>query len=510
MLNKVTEKALGNALLVGTPLVTIAVVASTLTDPVNVPKFLILGVLAIGTFSLVLFKNPKELWTSSKIACLASILFLIFSINAVINSQSPLVQNLYGSYGRNTGFLTYLFLVMLFLVAMTLRTPDSFNKLIIGFLIAGVINVLYALWAWQIGDFIPWSNPYNTILGTLGNPNFIGAFLGFFVSIVAALSLKPDLSIWLRLTGLVFIVIAFLEIRKSNAVQGIVVSGAGLAIVMFFYVRSRSKGIAIPSAYVVVVSVLGVYAILGALQKGPLAQYIYKTSVSLRGEYWQAGWNMGNKFPFSGVGMDSYGDWYRRLRDDQALVLPGPNTVTNAAHNIPFDLLSYGGWPLFASYLFIVLIASVSAIKVIVRKRAYDVTFIAIFVVWAGYQLQSIISINQIGLAIWGWVFSGALIAYEKSTRIDYSQNIEPQQTKKNVMKSNAIVSPQLVLGIGMIAGLFVALPPFNADAKWRSALLSGNVQVVEAALVSNYMQPLDSYKLNSAVQLFESNKLYD
>jgi hypothetical protein len=56
---------------------------------------------------------------------------------------------------------------------------------------------------------------------------------------------------------------------------------------------------------------------------------------------------MGNSHPLTGVGMDSYGDWYRRSRDAQALILPGPNTTTNAAHNVFIDVFAYGGYPLF-------------------------------------------------------------------------------------------------------------------------------------------------------------------
>jgi O-antigen ligase len=510
MLNPLIEKTISSYLMIGTPLVTIAVVASTLTDPVNVPKLLILGILAVGLFLLVAFQYGREFWTSAKVLSASAALFIAAALNAVLNSSSPLSQNLYGAYGRNTGFLTYIFLTMLLLVTATLRNSKSFDRLLIGFGFAGIVNVLYSLWAWQIGDFIPWSNPYKTILGTLGNPNFIGAFLGIFVSITAALILKSNLNIWLRLAGLLFIVIAILEIRKSHAVQGVAVSGAGIAIVAFFFIRSRFKGFLVTSAYVSAVAVVGIYALLGALQKGPLAQYVYKTSVSLRGEYWQAGWNMGNEFPFTGIGMDSYGDWYRRMRDDQALILPGPNTVTNAAHNIPFDLLAYGGWPLFISYVIITLIALVSAFKVIARNRAYDSTFVAIFVGWAGYQLQSIISINQIGLAIWGWVFSGALIAYEKMSRQETRDITEDKKVTYRKPKTGGVISPQLVFGIGAVIGLFIVLPPFNADAKWRSALMSGNVQTVEAALQTGYMQPADSFRYASAVQLFESNKLYD
>ena len=56
--------------------------------------------------------------------------------------------------------------------------------------------------------------------------------------------------------------------------------------------------------YIALVGVAGTFALLGALQKGPLTAYTYKTSASLRGEYWQAGRNMALQKPFPGVGFD--------------------------------------------------------------------------------------------------------------------------------------------------------------------------------------------------------------
>ena len=512
MMKNSAETPLSKLMLVGLPLITIVVAATSLSDPVNVPKFLVLGILSVASLFVILMNGLSLIWANSKVVVIALLAFVIFSINSVVNSDSPLVQNLYGSYGRNTGFLTYLFLVFLYLAVLALRSAKSFKNLIVGFYVAGIVNVIYCLWAWQVGDFIPWSNPYKTILGTLGNPNFIGAFLGMFVSITLAIILQSKLDIKWRIAGSLLMALAFLEIRQSHAVQGVVVSAAGIAVVLFYFIKSKTAHKSIITSYVASITILGIYATLGALQKGPLAEYIYKTSVSLRGEYWQAGWNMGSKFPLTGVGMDSYGDWYRRMRDDQALILPGPNTVTNAAHNIPFDIFSYGGWPLFVAYILVTLLSLIALIRVTFRKSNYDPIFVSIAVGWTSYQIQSIISINQIGLAIWGWVFGGALISYEIATR--EKQELGVTNSGKAVRQknslNNSVVSPQLLAGVGMVVGLLIALPPANSDSKWRSALTSGNLERVEAALVSSYLQPWDSYKLNSAVQLFESNKLFD
>jgi hypothetical protein len=226
---------------------------------------------------------------------------------------------------------------------------------------------------------------------------------------------------------------------------------------------------------------------------------------------------MGSDHPLTGVGFDTYGDWYRRARDTQALVLPGPNTVTNAAHNVPFDVFAFGGWPLFIPYIAILLLSVIAIVKVTIRTRAYDGIFVTLTTAWVCYQLQSIISINQIGLAIWGWLFGGALIAYEIATRPknteETKEGIKSKQAPGRVTKpksSETIFSSTLIAGIGAVVGLLIACPPYSADSKWRSALSSQNVQKVEEALVPGYLNPQNSYKYASAVQLLESSKLPD
>jgi O-antigen ligase len=441
----------------------------------------------------------------------------VASINTIANSSAPLTQNIYGVFGRNTAFLTYVLLIFVALSVVVLRSAKSFSTLIWGLFIAGSINVLYCGWVILFGDFIPWNNPYGNILGTFGNPNFIGAFLGIFAASLVAYSFKSGLHIGLRILAVVIFIISVVEIIDSSAIQGRVVVAAGLAIVGFYLVRSKFKNALFQVGYIVFVSIGGVFALLGALQSGPLAKYIYKTSVSLRGEYWQAGWNMGTDHPLTGVGFDTYGDWYRRARDLQALILPGPNTTTNAAHNVPFDVFAFGGWPLFIPYLGILLLTVIAILKVTVRSRSYDPIFVTLTTAWVCYQLQSIISINQIGLAIWGWLFGGALIAYEIATRpksVGDGEKVQPEKGQKARVATKKqpenIFSSTLVAGVGAVVGLLIAVPPYSGDAKWRSAIASKNVEQVEAALVSSYLNPMNSYKYANAVQLLEGSKLND
>jgi O-antigen ligase len=507
MLNKTVEKTISLFLLIGVPFTSLFLITDSVTDPVNVTKLLAAGMVGFGVFSIVLIYGLKELWKTSKFLVVVSGLFIVASLNAVMNSATPLSTNIYGVYGRQTGFITYLVLILITLGSSLLREKKSFDRIIWALLFTGSINVIYCGWALIFGDFIGWSNPYGKILGFFGNPDFISAFLGMFIAGTIGYAFSSKHSWFYRAGFIILSLIALVEIKKSHAIQGLVVTGAGVAIVGFYLIRSKFQKNVFTLIYIAVVSVIGGFALAGALQKGPLADLIYKVSVSLRGQYWDAGLRMGQQHPFTGVGMDSYGDWYRRTRSEYAATtLPGPKVITNAAHNVVIDFFAYGGYPLLVSYLAILAIGAWAIIRVTMRNRAYDGTFVALAATWASYELQSIISINQVGLAIWGWVLVGALVAYEYSTRL----KPESSEKSRNVKQKELIFSPQLVGGIGVVIGALIAVPPMSADMKWRSALKAQNLQQVEAALTPSYLSPRDSQRMAQAVILLEQSKLYD
>ena len=507
MLNLSSEKTLARFISFGAAFTTVFVLWGSVSDPVNAPKLFILGAFAFAAGAIAFAVGFKEIWRSSRLWFLGSIVFIIFSISAIVNSSSPLQQNIYGTYGRNTGFVTYFALLLIATATTLLRQKSSFNLVIYSLFAAGFANVAYCLWAIAFGDFIGWNNPYGNILGTFGNPNFIGAFLGIFITALTAYVVQPGTSWKVRGLALVTVVIGLYEIDKSNAVQGLVVSAAGFSIIGFYFIRSRFKSNLILGGYTVVVAILGFISLMGALQKGPFTSFIYKTSVSLRGEYWQAGWNMASQSPLTGIGMDSYGDWYRRARDDQALILPGPETVTNAAHNIPFDILAYGGWPLFISYIFLIALAAIAILKVTLRSRSYNGTFIALTVAWICYQIQSIISISQIGLAIWGWVLSGAVIALEISTRGLGAPEKKPVGARSAKTKEQ-IFSATAIGGLGLVLGAIIAVPPLSGDMKWRSAITTTDLTQLKLALEPSYLTPTDTNRLLNMVSIAENSQL--
>jgi O-antigen ligase len=510
MQNLAVEKQLSKLLAFGAALTTIFLISGSVTDPVNTPKFLIIGLVSASSIGLVMSTSLRSRFKQTRTIAITLAIFVAAMAVSVFSSKSPISQNFYGSYGRNNGFIAYLFLALILCSSLVMREVSSFKLLVKALLFAGIVNVVYCLWVILFGDFIGWSNPYGNILGTFGNPDFISAFLGFFFAAYLAHGVSKESNKTFRYSMLLVLPISAYEIVSSHAIQGRLVAVLGTGVVGLLYLRSRFNS-KIVAAYSVFSVIAGVLAVAGALQIGPLTKYIYKTSVSLRGQYWLAAWNTGKSHPITGVGMDAFGDWYRRSRDLHAIVLPGVNTVVNTAHNVWLDMFAFGGWPLLLSYLAIITMTAVAIVKVVLRKKDYDSTFVALTVAWIGYQAQSIISINQLGLAIWGWVLSGALIGYERASRekdpqVAVSGGKRASKANQNGQQSLGV----MVATISGLVGLLIALPPLLSDAKWRSAQLARTAQGIETTMQSAYFNPLNTYKYVMNIQQLESSNLFD
>jgi O-antigen ligase len=85
-------------------------------------------------------------------------------------------------------------------------------------------------------------------------------------------------------------------------------------------------------------------------------------------------------------------------------------TTSNSAHNVYLDILANGGFPLLLIYLSLLVLVLKSAYIGMKRSKNYDPIFTALVASWICYQLQAVISINQIGVVAWGWVLSGAVL----------------------------------------------------------------------------------------------------
>jgi hypothetical protein len=224
------------------------------------------------------------------------------------------------------------------------------------------------------------------------------------------------------------------------------------------------------------------------LQKSPWHPILYKQSVTLRGDYWRAGWNITKDNPIYGVGLDGYRDNYRFYRD-QLTADRKHTAIVDSAHNVFLDISTGGGFPLLIIYCALLLLVIISIIKVTRREKVFNPNFAALSGAWLGYQAQSLISINHIGLAIWGWVLSGVIIGYEINCKKSDSNS------EMNNPKSKGIAVP-----FGLVVGLVISLPLLRADGEFYSTLNSGDVIKIEQNL---NQFPQSVTRMNLAAQVF-------
>ena len=506
MLKIEVEKRLATIASGGAAAVTLLVTDRVSTEPVNVGKMVLLSVVAFASFSLTLPQLKTHI-AQSRWLSVFGLTFLTFGFISVFVSSNPWVKGFYGTFGRNTGFLTYLSLFLILFSFALCRREQSFRLLVLALYVTGFVNILVSVVDLMGGKIFTWDNPFGNVLGTFGNTNFISSFMGIFVSALAAFALKAGLSILTRSILICIILLGVFVTIQTNSLQGLVIIAVGFSIVTYFYIANQFKKRILNIAFLVVVSILATLGLLGTLQIGPLKEYLYKPSVSFRGEYWASGIRMGLDHLFSGVGFDSYGAYYRIYRDSSALVSPGVNVATDTAHNVFIDIFAGIGLFGFIAYVLILALVLRAAFKVIRTRKSYDYMFVALFTAWTTYQVQSIISINQIGLAVWGWILGGAIIGYSKmETPVLSSEPVNkvPQKTKlKNAEPKTLSAGSVLMLVAFSTLGLIISIPPFVADAKMRSAV-SRN----EGERVANVAKswPLDSLRLNRAAVAFANS----
>jgi O-antigen ligase len=488
---------------------TVAITPWATFDPINVPK---LAIIVFGGFITLaaLLVNAKALITRRhRTVLIVSGLFVLDLTLVFFFAGTNPYQEFFGTYGRATGFVAYIALTALFVGAVVIASDKFVSRFAQMLLIAGGLSIGYGLLQAMGADPIKWVNQYSPIIGFLGNPNFQSSFVGFSGILAFGYLCSKKLKISWRIGYYVYLVLVPFVIIKTDSQQGFLVLAGGIAIVGIIWVsRSEFKVLTIPA--LIVSGVGAVFVGLGSLNSGPLASLLFKASVTYRGDYWLAGWKMSVEHPFLGVGLDSYGDWYRRARTLEATLRRGPEVTSNAAHNVLLDFSSNGGFPLVIIYLALMVLVVISAIKLLKRSTGFDPAIAGLIAVWIAYQAQSIISLNQLGLAVWGWIISGLIIGYEINTRTkEVPVDVRPPVGKgRNVKKSvNESVSAKTLMSMvaGGVVGLLVGLPPFVASAQFKSALTSGDVIKVEK---SAYLWPHEAMKYGQVALTLRDNKL--
>ena len=447
-------------------LVTVFITPLISYDPINLPRFFIL-IICASIILLLLLQNRLRLMDDRyRFLIQLSSAFVIWTLISFFFSKSNLLESYFGVERRHTGVLSYIALMVLMISAVLSGGIKFSYLLLIVLLISGYINAGYGLIQSFGLDPFDWINPYSPVFGFFGNPNFHSSFLGITATVAFAGVLGKQASTRIKVILFFFTALVIYNIFESKSQQGFLVAATGYSVVLFLWLRQSQYSV-LRKIYPPLWIIGGVGVLLDILQKAPWPSILYKESVSFRGDFWRAGWQMSLDNPVFGVGLDGYRDQYRFYRD-QIATNRDPTAMVDSAHNVFLDISSGAGFPLLLIYLLLTSYTLFSAVKVIRRMNNFEPLFSGIFGCWLAYLAQSFISINQLALAVWGWVLMGAIIGYEINTRVTDSK-ISIQRNKSS---TGAVI-------IGAVVGAIIVVPPFLADFQFRSTVESGNVNKI-------------------------------
>jgi O-antigen ligase len=461
-------------------------------DALIIPKIII--IFAISAYSIPMVLNRLRTINVSKKQRIALILIPILVISylalIVIASDAPFEQQIFGRTGRGLGFITFFSLIILTLCSIVFIEFSRRNLLLKSIVFGTYISSLYAYMQRFNLDIFEWNSRTNGIIGTLGNPNFQSslAAMAFIPAVVLAWGHKHR-NIFVPITVVYILGVVYI----CQSTQGYLgVLGATLIFILtkvWFISRKYFYGSLLLS------SIVGAYVGAGMLNYGYFSDYLYKTSVQSRGDFWRSALATAIDNPIFGVGLDSFKDYFFMYRDQVAVNHPFAESADNA-HNYFLEFAATGGFPLALMYFAFTFYTLYSFIKVIRTHGSFDPLIAALFSTWCVLQAQSIISPGNIVLFTWNFMISGAVIGFHLLKNDENSAlNI------KRSNSSNSVASISL-----LIVTLLITYPLFRTDR----VLLEGlNTQNGNLIIESTTLYPRSESRNNLVgLELLKSNLL--
>ena len=478
-------------LILFTGLLTTLMIWTSLADPINVPKMFVLTISSawiIGSAITRVFYSKRRRFSVGQWAAIG------FALSVLLAALLTDVKYtaFFGEMQRNDGAFSYIALASLAFVAMMSFTSTDFRQVRWWILGIGSVLTFYGFLQTFGHDPIAWVLLYNHVVGTLGNPDFFSGIVGA-AAIASVWLILVEEQLKIRLAGAALLFCELFVLKRGGSIQGIVAFFIGLVILVVakIWQKQRKMGIAASA----VIGLVSVPVILGLLNSGPLARFVYRSSLRNRIDYWHAALGMFKAHPFFGVGLDRFGNYYGQYAP-QVQVIHGQ--FSDNAHNVFLQLLATGGLLVILPYLFLILViftAAIRAIKNTTGKSQLDV--IGVFSIWLALLLISAISIDNLGVAVWSWILGGVL--YGTSKHLLDAKPLEKQKVGKSsarVVRDNSNILAPIASFILAIMMLVLMVPA------WRSSAMLLSVE----RKTSGWTQSQYVEAINQAVDAQPSN----
>lgn len=480
-------------------------------DPFNTPK--LVSLLIIASFSAI---KLSTLWRlenlkKDKVNFLFVLALLAFTISGAISVafSDNLTIALLGDIQRRNGFLSYLALALIALTAAHLVRFNNIQNLFRVMILTGLVFSTYGLIQMLGKDIIEWNNPYNSVISTVGNPNFASALMAIFSIVCMVYLFDKDQKMIIKLFAAICLIFSVVAIIASNSRQGLVSLSFAVLFSTSAYIYLVRKKIGL---FLILFSIsISSLAIAGMLQTGPLSRILYKPSVTVRGYYWDAALQMLEEYPFTGVGFDHYLYYFKELREVGYPLKYGFSLTSSNAHNTFLQMFTNGGILLGLSYIVLTALTIFVGINLIRKSSAPNrLTTICLVSAWVAFQAQSVISIDNIGISIWGWVLTGAVFGL--ASDIDSSNQTTYNKTQKNKKKMQVTLRPFIIAPILLVPVLVISVSLMRMERDTYNAKILFDNYVVQSdknTVLSRQLKTELDRKIKNVLELPFSDPSY-
>ena len=469
-LKNVNNHPSGTRILLVLPFVILTIVP-IFVDSNGLPKLfaLVLGVLFLVTFTTnyLSFKDGS--------AYLPLALLMPYMISQIINPNN-IDKFLIGSPGRNGGFIAWFSLSILFLYFVKLYRANVFE-------FSKIPRITYlfflAIGLLQYFEWLPWkqSMEFNGLSITLGNPNFASAMLAIMCSAHVVLLLYGHSK--RKLASFFVLGIAIFELWQTKSLQGGLVVAVNIFVISLVRFRESIRVFIRRKSYVAFV-LLSIVLASFLFNRFLLDWFIANGSVRQRLAYWKLSLEIFRDNFWFGVGIDNLRSKVLEYRSLDLVKQEGIFTIPDRTHNVLLDHLVNGG--IFAGIIWLIFITSITffAVKLIWnvndREKKREALFLA--VIWMGYLVQSLISVDHLALTLIGYISAAGIFALR--------ENSTPQD--KSILKTNFGVLKSGI--VATLSSFLIYLALFTASEVNAFKIIYGNnLQPVQSVLDNRWIQ---------------------
>lgn len=480
-------------------------------DPFNSAKLIFLLITSawlIGHLVNCYRENPINVKSKESIPTFLVLSFIIFLFASTLMTDRIIVA-LLGETQRRNGFLAYLGLSVIFLFAS--RKINFLNALRVYkvAIIVGMILGTYGLIQITGKDFIKWNNPYNSMIGTLGNPNFASATLAILFLLAIYVLILRNVSKFYKSLALIFSLVALIDIIVSGSRQGLLT--IFFSVIFYLSTLTYFKYKKIGKLVLVFSLTSAVMATLGMLQIGPFASLLYKDSVSVRGYYWRAGIEMFKHSPLTGIGVDRYGAFFKEFREVGYPLKYGFEITSSNAHNTFIQLFATSGVFVGAVYLLLVGYVFYTGINLVRKSNEQErLISLGLLSAWVGFQAQSLISIDNLGISVWGWLLGGSLVGLSRKKQAGIGESLDKNYNSKATKRVQINLFQPVISALILVPTLFFSsvINNFEKNLYFASVVAVPSIpqnkdkvaQYSKIVLNSYFVDP--TYEYRSAVLL--------